>query len=94
MLLMVYSLWAIVAAISFLAHATEAGMYYMVAGALLCISVLMALTPTWAPLEVAFFMSLNLTLQGLYLRRTTDPNSKTESRLRVAAATTIRATKT
>jgi hypothetical protein len=94
MLLMVYSLWAIVAAISFLAHATEAGMYYMVAGALLVVSVVMALTPNWAPLEVAVFMSLNLTLQGLYLRRTTgEMADQRDSRLRVATATTIRASR-
>ena len=51
----------------------------------------MALTPTWAPLEVGFLMTLNLTLQGLYLRRTTaEPAAKGESRLRVANATTVK----
>jgi hypothetical protein len=29
----------------------------------------MALTPQWAPLEVAVFMSFNLTAQALYLRK-------------------------
>ncbi len=71
MLLMVYPLLAVTAAMSFLAHATEAGMYYMVAGVLFGVAVLTALTPYWAPLEVAFFMTANMTFQALYLRRLT-----------------------
>lgn len=68
MLLIVYPLFAVTAAISFLAHATEAGMYYMVGAVLFCVAILMALTPTWAPLEVAFFMTANMLSQALYLR--------------------------
>jgi hypothetical protein len=71
MLLLVYPLLAVTAAMSFLAHATEAGIYYMVAGILFCVAVLTALTPYWAPLEVAFFMTANMTFQALYLRRLT-----------------------
>lgn len=71
LLLMVYPLWAATAAMSFLMHATEAGMYYMVGGVLFCVSILMALTPTWAPLEVAFFMSGNMFSQAIYLRSLT-----------------------
>jgi eukaryotic-like serine/threonine-protein kinase len=71
MLLMVYPLWATTAAMSFLAHATEAGMYYMVGAVLFCVAILTALTPSWAPLEVAFFMTANLTSQALYLRSLT-----------------------
>src|SRR5262249_39998094 len=70
-LLYVYPLWATTAAMSFLAHATEAGIYYMVAAVMFCLAIVMALTPHWAPLEVAFFMSGNLTMQGLYMRRRT-----------------------
>ena len=46
-------------------------MYYMVGGVLFCVSILMALTPTWAPLEVAFFMSANMFSQAIYLRSLT-----------------------
>jgi hypothetical protein len=67
--LMIYPIWASVAALSFLSHATEAGIYYMVAGLLFAFAIVMALTPHWAPLEVAFFMSANMTAQALYLRR-------------------------
>jgi len=67
--LLIYPIWASVAGLSFLSHATEAGIYYMVAGLLFAFAVVMALTPYWAPLEVAFFMSANMTAQALYLRR-------------------------
>jgi eukaryotic-like serine/threonine-protein kinase len=91
MLLMVYPLWAATAAMSFLAHATEAGMYYMVGGVLFCVSILMALTPTWAPLEVAFFMTANMTTQALYLRKLTRETPFTpHTRALVAAATTVK----
>ena len=70
-ILLVYSLWAVTAALSFLAHATEAGMYYMIAAALFAGSIVMAITPQWAPLEVAFLMTANLTGQAIYLRRLT-----------------------
>jgi hypothetical protein len=69
LLLMVYPLWASSAAISFLAHATEAGLYYIVGGVIFAVAILMALTPTWAPLEVAVLMTTNMVLQGVYLRR-------------------------
>lgn len=73
MLLMVYPLWATTAAMSFLAHATEAGMYYMVGAILFSVAILMAFTPMWAPLEVAFFMTANMATQALYLRNLTRP---------------------
>jgi eukaryotic-like serine/threonine-protein kinase len=68
-ILMVYPIWAIIAAACFLAHATEAGMYYMVAAFLCLVAVITALTPTWAPLEVAVFMTANALVQAIYLRR-------------------------
>jgi serine/threonine protein kinase len=67
--LMIYPIWAIVSAMCFLAHATEAGMYFLVALLLLVAAVIMALTPTWAPLEVAVFMTVNALAQAIYLRR-------------------------
>ena len=70
-LLLVYAFWAVTAAMSFLSHATEAGMYYMVGGALFCAAILMALTPDWAPLEIAIIMSANMLSQSLYLRTLT-----------------------
>ena len=68
-LLMIYPIWAGIAALSFLSHATEAGIYYMVASVLYLLSIVMALTPYWAPLEVALFMTMNLMIQAIYLRR-------------------------
>src|SRR4030095_522334 len=75
-LLMVYPIWAASAAMSFLAHATEAGMYYMVAAIIFAIAILMAFTPFAAPLELVFFMTANITVQAIYLGKLTqDPGS-------------------
>jgi serine/threonine protein kinase len=90
MLLTVYPLWATTAAMSFLAHATEAGMYYMVGAFLFCMAILMALTPQWAPLEVAIFMTANMATQALYLRKLTRPAPAPSSALLAAAATTVK----
>jgi hypothetical protein len=91
LLLMVYSLWAAAAAMNFLAHATEAGIYYMVAAMAFCLSILMAITPYWAPLEVAVFMSANMAVQALYLRKhTQQPAAGTP--VGVNSATTIEVT--
>ena len=88
---MVYPLWAATAASTFLAHATEAGVFYMVGLVLFSVSILMALTPKWAPLEVAFFMSLNMTIQALYLRRLSQPTpASPQSKLLAVAATTVK----
>jgi hypothetical protein len=57
--------------LTFLAHATEAGIYYMTAATLFAGAIVMALTPQWAPLEVALLMSANLTVQAIYLRNLT-----------------------
>ena len=54
---------------SFLAHATEAGIYYMIGGLLFACAIVMALTPYWAPLEVALLMSVNMGSQAMMLRR-------------------------
>jgi eukaryotic-like serine/threonine-protein kinase len=90
-LLLAYPLWATIAAMNFLAHATEAGIYFMVAALAFGLAVLMALTPTWAPLEVALFMSANMAAQGMYLRRTSQrPGAEKTSLIGAAAATTIR----
>jgi serine/threonine protein kinase len=86
-LLSVYPLWACAAAISFLAHATEAGMYYMVAAFLFGAAIVMALTPHWAPLEVAFFMTANLLGQALYLRKLTQAGEGTPDPRGPAAST-------
>jgi hypothetical protein len=88
--LMIYPIWAIVAAISFLAHATEAGMYYLV-GVLLCVAaVIMALTPIWAPLEVAVFMTVNAAAQAIYLRRLSSQQPESANGRIGAAHTTVR----
>jgi serine/threonine protein kinase len=89
LVLMVYPVWAAIAAISFLAHATEAGMYYMVAALLFFAAIVMALTPSWAPLEVAVFMSLNLTAQALYLRKQLKEPLAEQSRIG-ATVTTVK----
>jgi serine/threonine protein kinase len=89
-ILMVYSLWVIAAALSFLAHAAEAGVYYVIGGAMFVMSFVFALTPTWAPLEVVFLMTANMTFQGFYLRgRSTDNVVATATQERVAAASTV-----
>jgi hypothetical protein len=89
-LLMVYPLWAASAAGTFLAHATEAGIFYLVGAVLFGIAILMALTPSWAPLELGFFMSTNMLIQGLNLWRLSQPPAITSSTLLAAAATTIK----
>jgi hypothetical protein len=87
--LMIYSLWAASAGLSFLSHAVEAGIYYVIAGIMFCMSFVFALTPTWAPLEIAVFMTVNLIVQGIYLRgRSTEPASSSTSSSQIAAATT------
>src|SRR6185436_20922414 len=89
-LLMVYPLWAASAAMSFLAHATEAGMYYMVAAIIFGVAILMAFTPYAAPLELAFFMTANMTVQAIYLGNLTQEPAGAGGALRVASATTIK----
>ncbi|MCI0359421.1 MAG: serine/threonine protein kinase [Planctomycetaceae bacterium] len=89
-ILIVYPLWAIVAAACFLAHATEAGMYYMVAAFLCVVAFITALTPTWAPLEVAFFMTANAMIQALYLRRLSKQQQASAQPLLGAAPTTVK----
>jgi hypothetical protein len=55
------------------------------------VSILTALTPTWAPLEVAFFMSANMGAQALYLRKMTQqPAHEAGSGIRPGTATTIK----
>jgi serine/threonine protein kinase len=88
--LIVYPLWAICASLGFLAHAVEAGFYYVVGAAMFFIAILLALTPTWAPLEVSLFMSCNMFLQGVYLRRQSgEPTYTATANAEVAAATTV-----
>ena len=87
--LMIYSIWAASAALSFLSHAVEAGFYYVVSGIMFTLSIVLALTPTWAPLEVAFFMTFNMLVQAIYLRRrSTEPASANSTIAAIAAATT------
>jgi hypothetical protein len=90
LLLMVYSLWAITAGLSFLAHATEAGMYYVITAIMFCVSVLFALTPYYAPLEVAVLMSANMAAQGLYMSRLGIESEAKGDRFVVHSQTTIR----
>ncbi len=88
--LMVYPIWAIVSAMCFVAHATEAGMYFVV-GVFLCVAaVIMVLTPTWAPLEVAVFMSANALAQAIYLRRLSNQPAETASGPIGSAPTTVK----
>jgi serine/threonine protein kinase len=88
--LMIYSIWAVTAGLSFLSHAVEAGFYYVVAGIMFCMSIVLALTPLWAPLEVAFLMTLNMGVQGIMLRRASSESTyDPAAREKIAAATTI-----
>jgi hypothetical protein len=89
--LMVYPVWATISAMCFVAHATEVGMYFLV-GAFLCLAaIIMALTPTWAPLEVAVFITLNAIGQGLYLRRLSRQGAEgSENRLDLPSSRTIK----
>jgi serine/threonine protein kinase len=86
--LMVYSIWAAAAALSFLSHAVEAGFYYVISGVLFAFAIVLALTPTWAPLEIALFMTGNMLLQGTFLRRSAEPSHWIGSATSIAAATT------
>ena len=54
------------------------------------VAILMALTPMWAPLEVAFFMTANMTIQSLYLRRLTKQPPPSPSQLLATGATTVK----
>jgi serine/threonine protein kinase len=88
--LIIYAIWAGAAAVSFLSHAVEAGFYYVVAGMMFCLAIVFALTPYWAPLEVSFFMTFNMLLQGVYLRRQAgDAANSVASAPQIAAATTV-----
>jgi len=87
LLLMVYPLWAASAAIAFLAHATEAGVYYLVGAVIFGVAILMALTPIWAPLEIGLIMTVNLAAQALYLKRQ-GSNPGSESQRQTPYATT------
>jgi serine/threonine protein kinase len=90
--LLVYPIWAIVSAMCFVAHATEAGMYFVV-GIFLCLAaIVMALTPTWAPLEVAVFMSANALAQAPYLRKLSGQRTEPRDARIGTAQTTIRNT--
>ena len=89
--LMVYPIWATISAMCFLAHATEVGMYFLVGAYLSAAAVIMALTPAWAPLEVAVFITINAIGQGIYLRRLSRQGQEdSQSGLRLHGATTIR----
>jgi eukaryotic-like serine/threonine-protein kinase len=68
-LLLVYPLWAILAATTFLALASHAGPFYLIGGACYLVAVGMALEPSWAPVEAGLLMTANMTAQGLFLRR-------------------------
>ena len=89
--LMVYPVWATISAMCFLAHATEVGMYFLV-GAFLCLAaIIMALTPAWAPLEVALFITLNAIGQGLYLRRLSRQGTEgSQNRLELPSSRTMK----
>lgn len=87
--LLIYGIWAGAAGLSFLAHAVEAGFYYVVGCIMFCMAIVFALTPTWAPLEVACLMSFNMAVQGFYLRRQSREPAYTAARSDVAAVTTV-----
>ncbi|QDU30156.1 Serine/threonine-protein kinase PknB [Anatilimnocola aggregata] len=89
-MLIIYAMWAVAAALSFLSHAVEAGIYYMIGGAMLVMAIVFALTPTWAPLEVAVLMSANMLFQGLYLRtQSRESGDDPVASEKIAAATTM-----
>jgi serine/threonine protein kinase len=68
-LLLIYPLWAILAGLTFFAQGVNAGIMYLVGGGCFGLALLTTWEPTWAPVEVGAFMSTNLTVQGLFLRR-------------------------
>jgi hypothetical protein len=74
----------------FLPHATEVGMYFVVGAILSVAAIIMALTPSWAPLEVAAFITINAIGQGIYLRRLSSPRSDSASHRIGPAPTTVK----
>jgi hypothetical protein len=67
-LLLVYPVLGLLVSTAFFAFAEELGIYYLLGGAVIGVSVVNAFVPFWAPLIVSFLACLNLTAMGLFLR--------------------------
>ncbi|HXG10786.1 MAG TPA: serine/threonine-protein kinase [Gemmataceae bacterium] len=65
----IYPLWAILAGTTFFSMGGNAGLLYVIGCACFVLALLITWAPAWAPLEVGLLMSINLTTQGLFLRR-------------------------
>jgi serine/threonine protein kinase len=68
-LLLVYLIWPLLGGLVYFACADLLGFYHLVGAALFAGSVLSALAPSWAPLLLATFASLIMTLLGVFFRR-------------------------
>jgi serine/threonine protein kinase len=68
-LLLVYPVWGLLVGLAFFACADLLGLYHLAGGVAFAGSVLSAVALPWAPLILATFASLQMALQGLFLRR-------------------------
>jgi serine/threonine protein kinase len=68
-LLLVYIIWPLLSGLAFFACADLLGLHLLVGAAIFAASVLSALAPSWSPLILATFASLQMALQGLFFRR-------------------------
>jgi serine/threonine protein kinase len=64
-----YPLWMVMAATTFFATASEAGVEYITGLICYAMAGLMLLLPDWSPLIVGIFMTCNLTFKGWFLRK-------------------------
>src|SRR5262249_41559374 len=69
LMFLVYPVWLLLLAQAYLAFASEIGAYYAYGGVLYSLALFLPLVLTWAPVIVAGFMSVNLTVHGLLLYR-------------------------
>jgi hypothetical protein len=67
--LILYPLWVILAGTTFFALAANAGVFYLIGTGCFLLALVMAWEPSLAPLEVGLLMTVNLTVQGVFLRR-------------------------
>jgi hypothetical protein len=66
---LIYALWLIQVSGTFFALGASAGHMYLTAGFCLGLALIIPWIPAYAPLVVGCLMSLNMTMQGLFLRR-------------------------
>jgi hypothetical protein len=67
-LLLVYPVWQLLAGLAFFACADLLGFSHLVGGAAFTAAVLSALAPSWAPLLLATFASLDMAWLGVFFR--------------------------